>query len=360
MAEQTKYTIEEVIALPKGTTPWYDQNQDAYRHIKNTMDTIADISGGGEPGFGSPIDVRGYVQDSSNSTKDYTGVTRPAALQSDYMPAGYAIIFDADRPNTGAATLNLGSGDGAVPIFQYGERNEKVDPVQGAIIGPTLMVFDGSHWVLDKSALPGPPGPEGEDGPAGIGIYVKGSVSTASNLPANGNTVGDAYFTEDDNHIHVWTEEGEWYDRGPTQIEFPLDLSKNNLGDLGDVQLSSEDDGDVLGFNGSFWDAVLIDSHNITDYGIENVDLNDNIVDDRVLDSDGDFNPKGQWNFEQDILVGGKPIQAGQDESGVNKLHMNVTEEDQTIETGINGLSAGPVSILHTITIEPDSVWVIV
>ena len=72
MAEQTKYTIEEVIALPKGTTPWYDQNQDAYRHIKNTMDTIADISGGGEPGFGSPIDVRGYVQDSSNSVKDYT------------------------------------------------------------------------------------------------------------------------------------------------------------------------------------------------------------------------------------------------------------------------------------------------
>ena len=51
MAEQTKYTIEEVIALPKGTTPWYDQNQDAYRHIKNTMDTIADISGGGEPGL---------------------------------------------------------------------------------------------------------------------------------------------------------------------------------------------------------------------------------------------------------------------------------------------------------------------
>ena len=60
----------------------------------------------------------------------------------------------------------------------------------------------------------GATGSTGATGPAGGGIKIKGDVPTSAQLPATGNTNGDAYIVDADNSIWVWTG-SKWYDMGP-------------------------------------------------------------------------------------------------------------------------------------------------
>jgi hypothetical protein len=53
----------------------------------------------------------------------------------------------------------------------------------------------------------GPQGPQGIQGPqgsTGTGILMKGSVATVGNLPATGNTQGDAYIVQSDDSLQIW------------------------------------------------------------------------------------------------------------------------------------------------------------
>jgi len=63
------------------------------------------------------------------------------------------------------------------------------------------------------STVPGPAGPEGPQGPqgvqgaqgeAGTGITMQGSVATSGDLPASGNTQGDAYIVQADDSLWIW------------------------------------------------------------------------------------------------------------------------------------------------------------
>ena len=313
MADPTKYTIEEVIALPKGTTPWYEPNQDAYRHIKNTMDVVADISGGGEPGFGSPIDIRHYVKDTSGSNVNYIGVTRPAATASDALVVGIGIVLDVDSPNQGACTLNVGTAEGRVAIKQYSESNVKQDPQPSALIGPTLLVFDGYTWCLDKSALPGTVGPEGPPGPPGIGLRFIGDVPTVSALPGYPSSytgeVGDTYLVNDTLNFYTWTEEADWMNIGHIQtVEPPFDLSQNALGDLGDVSDTAATQDQVLYWDGSQWISNKVTSEIILDGGIHEEDYATNSVSSRALASDEDFTVNGKWTFTEPMIGDGSQL----------------------------------------------------
>lgn len=147
MALSTDYTIDQIIALPQGTTPWYDQFVDAMKHIKNTMDDVSSLSGGGAPGFGALIDTRWYIVDTSGSTTTYTAVTDPAATASDTIPDGYMVLFDPVNANTGACTLNIGTLDGAVSIKKM-QNGTKVDLTAGDLDGLTLIAFDGTDWLF--------------------------------------------------------------------------------------------------------------------------------------------------------------------------------------------------------------------
>ncbi len=147
MALSTTYSIDDVIALPQGTTPWYDQFVDAMKHIKNTMDDVSSLSGGGAPGFGALIDTRWYLVDTSSSTTTYTAVTSPAATGSDSIPTGYMVLFDPANGNTGACTLNIGSSEGAVSI-KKDVSGSKQDLAAGDMTDLTLVAFDGTDWLF--------------------------------------------------------------------------------------------------------------------------------------------------------------------------------------------------------------------
>lgn len=273
MAEATKYTLEEIIALPMGTTPWYEQNQDAYRHIKNWTDYVSGLAGGGEPGFGAPIDVRWYVQDTSGSSTNYSGVTRPAVQPGDILQKGHFLFLDAENGNTGPCTLDIGLDAGPIEIKQFGQPDPnkdqygKLDCEPGTVYGPTLMVYDGEHWVCDRSAARGAKGDDGDKGDPGVGLYFLGSLPSESDLPNpyDGN-VGDAYIIGDTGDIWVYTERDGWYNLGHfPEIIPPYDLTQNFLKDLSDVTEDVPGEHDMLTWKDGSWRGNKLTTENISE-----------------------------------------------------------------------------------------------
>jgi len=61
----------------------------------------------------------------------------------------------------------------------------------------------GDKGDMGNMGLQGAPGPKGEKGEAGAGVTIKGSVTSANNLP-NSASIGDMYITQNDGHGHVW------------------------------------------------------------------------------------------------------------------------------------------------------------
>ena len=78
-------------------------------------------------------------------------------------------------------------------------------------IGPT-----GPAGPAGGTGPQGPPGPQGPQGAAGTGITFKGSVPTSNDLPASGNTQGDAYLVQADDSLWIW-DGTTWVDGGSIQ-----------------------------------------------------------------------------------------------------------------------------------------------
>lgn len=90
--------------------------------------------------------------------------------------------------------------------------------------GPT-----GSAGPVGSSGATGPTGPTGDIGPTGSigvtgptgqpgsGVLYKGVVTTTGTLPTGGNTEGDAYIVQDDDHLWVW-DGAAWTDGGPVTV----------------------------------------------------------------------------------------------------------------------------------------------
>ena len=109
----------------------------------------------------------------------------------------------------------------------------------------------------------------GEKGDEGTTIDIKGHVSTASKLPTSGNTAGDAYVTDDDGHLHVWTGSA-WSDVG----QFKGDNGQNayvhiayaNSSD-GSVDFTTDDTkADGHTYIGTYTDNTESDSTSYSDY----------------------------------------------------------------------------------------------
>ena len=81
--------------------------------------------------------------------------------------------------------------------------------------GPTGAVGPGGPGGPTGST--GATGSTGPTGPIGTGIQYQGVVATTGNLPPTGNTQGDAYIVEADDHIWIW-DGSAWTDGGPVTL----------------------------------------------------------------------------------------------------------------------------------------------
>jgi hypothetical protein len=77
----------------------------------------------------------------------------------------------------------------------------------GSTINATQAVILQADTLIGQQGPPGPAGaqgPIGPIGPPGTGLTVKGSVTTAANLPTSGNEIGDMWIALDTGDAWVW------------------------------------------------------------------------------------------------------------------------------------------------------------
>jgi hypothetical protein len=86
-------------------------------------------------------------------------------------------------------------------------------------IGPTGLAgadstVPGPTGPQGPTGPEGPVGPAGEDGADGSNLIILGTLSLISELPADDNNIGDAYYVEEDSSGYVWNG-SEWDNIGP-------------------------------------------------------------------------------------------------------------------------------------------------
>lgn len=140
---------------------------------------------------------------------------------------------------TGGQWVDLGDfagpqgQDGIGLIIKGSFTDTSFLPTEGNTEGDTYIIQDQMWvWTGDASGWQpvgqvgpqGPKGDTGEQGPQGIqgpkgdpgndatALSIKGEVNSSSELPATGNTTGDAYFVGND--IYAWLN-NEWVNKGP-------------------------------------------------------------------------------------------------------------------------------------------------
>lgn len=140
---------------------------------------------------------------------------------------------------TGGQWVDLGDfagpqgQDGIGLIIKGSFTDTSFLPTEGNTEGDTYIIQDQMWvWTGDASGWQpvgqvgpqGPKGDTGEQGPQGIqgpkgdpgndatALSIKGEVNSSSDLPATGNTTGDAYFVGND--IYAWLN-NEWVNKGP-------------------------------------------------------------------------------------------------------------------------------------------------
>jgi hypothetical protein len=119
-----------------------------------------------------------------------------------------------DTGDTGADSTVPG------PIGPQGAKGDKGDKgdtgADSTVPGPI-----GPQGVKGDQGIQGPQGIQGVQGPqgaTGTGVTMKGSVPTSADLPASGNTQGDAYIVALDDSLWIW-DATKWVDGG--SIEGP-------------------------------------------------------------------------------------------------------------------------------------------
>lgn len=140
---------------------------------------------------------------------------------------------------TGGQWVDLGDfagpqgQDGIGLIIKGSFTDTSFLPTEGNTEGDTYIIQDQMWvWTGDASGWQpvgqvgpqGPKGDTGEQGPQGIqgpkgdpgndatALSIKGEVNSSSELPATGNTTGDAYFVGND--VYAWLNNG-WVNKGP-------------------------------------------------------------------------------------------------------------------------------------------------
>jgi hypothetical protein len=142
------YSIDQIIGAAKGLKNWYDYWVSGWKLVKTLQGEVSILEAGGTPAFGAAIDTRYAMLDTASSGTTYTAITAPAASGSDTIPTHWYRYFIPNTTNTGAATLNIGSSEGAVAINKYVDGS-KADLEPGDLKAdvPIIFVFDGTHFV---------------------------------------------------------------------------------------------------------------------------------------------------------------------------------------------------------------------
>lgn len=134
---------------------------------------ISNLEVGAEPGWGASIDTRWYVVDTSASAATYTA-TLSQDPSGENIQDGYSIDFLPNNANTGAATLNVGSLDGAIPIVKVnGAAYAELDADDMGTLDSVKLTFLAGSWVMRQSGGSG--------------------VETGSVVPFGGSIVPDGY-----------------------------------------------------------------------------------------------------------------------------------------------------------------------
>lgn len=148
-----------------------------------------------------------------------TGITGSAAT----VAAGTTTTGAA---GTQASVTNAGTGSAAVFNFVIPKGDTGPQGPQG-LKGDT-----------------GNTGATGATGPVSQGIQFLGTKPTFSDLPPTGNTPGDAYIVETNNHLYIW-DGAKWYDdggvsQGPTGAAATITVGSTTTSNPGgDAQVSN-------------------------------------------------------------------------------------------------------------------------
>jgi hypothetical protein len=188
-----------------------------------------------------------------------TALTAAQAAQNDtvtnYVPQ-YAQNSDPNvPPTTGwsntAPTWVAGTYIWVRTIVSYGSGDyDTTDPV----------------LVTGNTGSPGLKGDKGDPGANGTSVTVKGTVSTASELPSTASD-GDGYITADDGHLHVWgsgsfTDVGQFKGDDGTPAYFHTAWSDSADGS---TNFSTSDAG-TRTYMGTYSDGTSADSTDPTAY----------------------------------------------------------------------------------------------
>ena len=151
--------------------------------------------GGGEQGPPGPAGPTG-----PQGPPGATGPAGPAGPASSVPGPAGPMGPQGPKGDTGAASTVPGP---AGPPGATGAQGPKGDPGAASTVpgpaGPT-----GPKGDTGAQGAQGPQGVEGPQGVAGTGITMQGSVATSGDLPASGNTQGDAYIVQADDSLWIW------------------------------------------------------------------------------------------------------------------------------------------------------------
>lgn len=145
------YTIAQILATTLGETPSYPKLLAMVQHLQTHESDISTLQGlvGGTAGWGAAIDSRWQLAETSASASAYTATVAYASGEALFTGLRF-LLYDINQNNTGAATFNIGTTDGAVNI-------KKIDST-GAVVAlaaddldanrPADIFYDGTQWIL--------------------------------------------------------------------------------------------------------------------------------------------------------------------------------------------------------------------
>lgn len=209
--------------------------------------TLVEITDPGEEGLYVPPGEKGDKGDKGDQGDPGIGIYIQGVLPDPSQLPPASTMQEGDTyvigthywTVTGGQWIDLGDfagpqgQDGIGLIIKGSFTDTSFLPTEGNTEGDTYIIQDQMWvWTGDASGWQpvgqvgpqGPKGDTGEQGPQGIqgpkgdpgndatALSIKGEVNSSSELPATGNTTGDAYFVGND--IYAWLNNG-WVNKGP-------------------------------------------------------------------------------------------------------------------------------------------------
>lgn len=152
---------------------------------------------------------------SQRGPRGFTGPAGPAGeqgVQGEPGPQGIQGIHGGLGPVGPQGEAGVPGPQGS-PGIQGLQGLQGIQGPQGDTGQQGPQGIQGVQGPQGDQGIQGPQGIQGNTGDAGTSVTIKGSVASSSLLPANGNTVGDAYIVDADGDLYTWTG-SEWVSVG--------------------------------------------------------------------------------------------------------------------------------------------------